>query len=203
MLTWLELSIRYLFIIVSFGFSIPFFIIILHLTKMKVETQGKPQKSGIRNDLEEEDDEESYYRYMEENPNAGLAPVEDDTQEIEYDEDGNPIPPEKKRIIDPLPPIDHSEIEYKPFKKTFYKLHPEIQALTSSKVFELRKTLGISVAGNSPPSPVVSFAHFNMDEKLLKAIIRAEYVSPTPIQSQAVPCALMGRDVLGIAQTGK
>jgi len=36
----------------------------------------------------------------------------------------------------------------------------------------------------------------------LKAIIKAEYSSPTPIQAQAVPAAIMGRDVLGIAQTG-
>lgn len=171
---------------------------------MKNEKQTtRPQKAGIRNDLEEEDNEESYYRYMEENPNAGLAPVDDDTPEIEYDEDGNPIPPDRKKIIDPLPPIDHSVIEYKPFQKNFYTIHPEIQALTNAKVHELRKTLGISVSGNSPPSPICSFAHFNLDDKLLKAIIRAEYVSPTPIQSQGVPCALMGRDVLGIAQTGR
>ncbi|KAK9752725.1 DEAD/DEAH box helicase [Popillia japonica] len=171
--------------------------------QMKNEKQtARPQKAGIRNDLEEEDNEESYYRYMEENPNAGLAPVDDDAPEIEYDEDGNPIPPDRKKIIDPLPPIDHSVIEYKPFRKDFYTLHPEIQALTNAKVQELRRTLGISVSGNSPPSPICSFAHFNLDDKLLKAIIRAEYVSPTPIQSQAVPCALMGRDVLGIAQTG-
>lgn len=171
---------------------------------MKVETQCiRPQKSGIRNDLEEEDDEESYYRYMEENPNAGLTPVEDDMPEIEYDEDGNPIPPDRKKIIDPLPPIDHSTVDYKPFEKNFYKVHPEIQTLTNAKVLELRKALGISVSGNSPPSPVCSFAHFNLDDKLLKAIIRAEYVSPTPIQSQSIPCALLGRDVLGIAQTGR
>lgn len=170
---------------------------------MKVETQtSRPQKAGIRNDLEEEDDEESYYRYMEENPNAGLAPVDDDGIEIEYDEDGNPIAPDRKKIIDPLPPIDHSTIEYQPFEKNFYKIHPDIQTLGTNKVNELKKTLGISVSGNSPPSPVVSFGHFNLDEKLLKAIIKAEYVSPTPIQSQAVPCAMMGRDVLGIAQTG-
>ncbi|KAI4456269.1 rna helicase [Holotrichia oblita] len=161
--------------------------------QMKHEKQTtRPQKAGIRNDLEEEDNEESYYRYMEENPNAGLAPVDDDTPEIEYDEDGNPIPPDRKKIIDPLPPIDHSVIDYKPFQKNFYTIHPEIQALTNAKVHELRKMLGISVSGNLPPSPVCSFAHFNLDDKLLKAIIRAEYVSPTPIQSQAVPCALMG-----------
>lgn len=161
------------------------------------------QKTAVRNDLEEEDNEESYYRYMEENPNAGLLPVDEDNPEIDYDEDGNPIPPDRKKIIDPLPPIDHSQIEYKPFKKDFYVAHPDIQSLRNEQVHHLRKTLDITVTGNSPPKPVASFAHLNLDDSLLKAIIKAEYHTPTPIQSQAVPCALMGRDVLGIAQTGK
>ncbi|EFA08520.1 ATP-dependent RNA helicase DDX42 [Tribolium castaneum] len=170
--------------------------------QMKSEKPGSSsQPTGVRNDLEEEDVEESYYRYMEENPNAGLAPVEEEL-DLEYDEDGNPIPPDKKKIIDPLPPIDHSTIEYKPFEKNFYNEHPEIASLSNKQVAELRKTFDITVSGTHPPKPVSSFAHFNFDDKLLKAIIKAEYTSPTPIQAQAVPCALQGRDVLGIAQTG-
>lgn len=170
--------------------------------KCEKQTTSTQQTAGIRNDLEEEDDEESYYRYMEENPNAGLLPVDEEYPDIEYDEDGNPIAPDKKKIIDPLPPIDHSEIEYKPFVKNFYQEHPEIQSLSNNKVKELLKKFDLTVNGNSPPKPVASFAHFNFDDKLLKAIIKAEYTSPTPIQAQAVPCALLGRDVLGIAQTG-
>ncbi|KAJ8939057.1 hypothetical protein NQ318_007688, partial [Aromia moschata] len=161
------------------------------------------QQTGVRNDLEEEDIEESYYRYMEENPNAGVGPVDDEYSEIEYDEDGNPIAPDKKRIIDPLPPIDHSEIDYKPFTKVFYEEHSDIKALSDSQVSELRKTLDITVSGKLPPKPVSSFPYFGFDDRLLKAIIKAGYSTPTPIQAQAVPCALHGRDVLGIAQTDK
>ncbi len=51
---------------------------------------------GIRDDLENEDDEESYYRYMEENPMAGV--IDDDDMDIEYDEDGNAIIPEYKKV---------------------------------------------------------------------------------------------------------
>lgn len=170
--------------------------------QMKREASNSASQRQVRNDLEEEDDEESYYRYMEENPNAGLVPVDEDHPDVEYDEDGNPIAPDKKRIIDPLSPIDHSTIEYKPFQKNFYNEHPEISSLSSDQVKELREALGIKVTGNNAPKPVSSFAHFNFDEKLLKVIIKAEYSSPTPIQAQAVPCGLLGRDVLGIAQTG-
>nr|CAI5824222.1 unnamed protein product [Callosobruchus analis] len=172
--------------------------------QMQRESQSAStsQQTGIRNDLEEEDNEESYYRYMEENPNAGVLPTDSDYPDIEYDSDGNPIPPEKKKFIDPLPPIDHSEIDYKPFEKVFYKEHPDIAALGEEEVNSLRKTLDLTVTGHDPPKPVSSFGHFGFDDKLLKAIIKAEYTTPTPIQAQAVPCALSGRDVLGIAHTG-
>lgn len=169
----------------------------------KESTSSASLQAGIRNDLEEEDVEESYYRYMEENPNAGVTPIDEDHPEVEYDEDGNPIAPDKKRIIDPLPPMDHSEIPYEPFQKDFYNEHPDISALTDKEVHDLMNILDIHVSGNNPLKPVSSFAHLGFDEKLLKAITKAEYCTPTPIQAQAVPCAMKGRDVLGVAQTGE
>ncbi|KAL0268646.1 UNVERIFIED_CONTAM: hypothetical protein PYX00_010499 [Menopon gallinae] len=158
-------------------------------------------KKGIRDDIDEEDDEESYYRYMEENPLAGVQ-NEDSDAELEYDEDGNPIPPAKNKEIDPLPPIDHSLIDYAEFEKNFYSVHSDIASLTSHKVNDLRKTLGIKVTGPQPPHPVVSFAHFGFDEALMKVIRKSEYTQPTPIQAQAIPAALSGRDIIGIAKTG-
>ncbi|WP_342777559.1 DEAD/DEAH box helicase [Ferrovibrio terrae] len=41
-----------------------------------------------------------------------------------------------------------------------------------------------------------------MSEPVLKAVSDAGYTTPTPIQAQAIPIVLMGRDVLGTAQTG-
>ncbi|XP_051163787.1 ATP-dependent RNA helicase DDX42 [Leptopilina boulardi] len=166
------------------------------------EEERKEEKNkGFRQDIDGEDNEESYYRYMEENPTAGLQ-QEDSDQEIEYDEDGNPIAPAKKKEIDPLPPIDHSEIEYEPFEKNFYNVHDEIAVLNKQQVDELRITLGIKVSGPSPPFPVTSFGHFGFDEVMIKAIRKNEYIQPTPIQAQAVPAALGGRDIIGIAKTG-
>lgn len=140
-------------------------------------------------------------RYMEENPTAGLQQEESD-QEIEYDEDGNPIAPPKKKEIDPLPPVDHTEIQYEPFEKNFYNVHDEIASLSKQQIDDLRKTLGIKVSGPSPPNPVTSFGHFGFDDALIKAIRKNEYTQPTPIQAQAVPAALSGRDIIGIAKTG-
>jgi superfamily II DNA/RNA helicase len=48
----------------------------------------------------------------------------------------------------------------------------------------------------------MSFADLGLSPKLLEAISSAGYENPTPIQEQAIPPALEGRDVLGIAQTG-
>lgn len=43
--------------------------------------------------------------------NAPIVVAEGDEEvELEYDSDGNPMVPEKARVIDPLPPIDHSAV---------------------------------------------------------------------------------------------
>ncbi len=49
---------------------------------------------------------------------------------------------------------------------------------------------------------MTKFSDLSLDPKVLKAVIEAGYETPTPIQAQAIPYALEGRDVLGIAQTG-
>ncbi|WP_298562673.1 DEAD/DEAH box helicase [uncultured Aliiroseovarius sp.] len=49
---------------------------------------------------------------------------------------------------------------------------------------------------------MTKFSDLKLSPKVLKAIDEAGYESPTPIQAGAIPPALEGRDVLGIAQTG-
>ncbi|PZX15665.1 superfamily II DNA/RNA helicase [Celeribacter halophilus] len=49
---------------------------------------------------------------------------------------------------------------------------------------------------------LTKFSDLNLAPKVLKAIEDAGYESPTPIQAGAIPPALEGKDVLGIAQTG-
>jgi ATP-dependent RNA helicase RhlE len=48
----------------------------------------------------------------------------------------------------------------------------------------------------------MTFKELNISEPILKALVKKEYSSPTPVQEQAIPVALKGRDLLGIAQTG-
>ncbi|XP_060921546.1 ATP-dependent RNA helicase DDX42 isoform X2 [Labrus mixtus] len=138
---------------------------------------------------------------MAENPTAGLTQEEED-ENIDYDSDGNPIASATKKIILPLPPIDHSEIDYPPFEKNFYNEHEELSNLTATQVLELRQKLNLRVSGAAPPKPSTSFAHFSFDEQLMHQIRKSEYTQPTPIQCQGVPIALSGRDMIGIAKTG-
>ncbi|PVA07980.1 DEAD/DEAH box helicase [Thalassorhabdomicrobium marinisediminis] len=49
---------------------------------------------------------------------------------------------------------------------------------------------------------MTKFSDLNLDKKVLTAVEETGYETPTPIQAGAIPPALEGRDVLGIAQTG-
>jgi len=53
-----------------------------------------------------------------------------------------------------------------------------------------------------PYVAVNSFTDFCIDERLKKNISRAGYGHPTPIQDQAIPHILAGRDLVGVANTG-
>src|SRR5688572_22217977 len=48
----------------------------------------------------------------------------------------------------------------------------------------------------------VSFAELDLAPEVLHAVLDAGYTHPTPIQQQAIPLALEGRDLIGLAQTG-
>jgi superfamily II DNA/RNA helicase len=48
----------------------------------------------------------------------------------------------------------------------------------------------------------LSFADLHLSDELLRAVNDSGYNEPTPIQRQAIPHVLMGRDIIGVAQTG-
>ncbi|MCU0889680.1 MAG: DEAD/DEAH box helicase, partial [Rubritepida sp.] len=58
----------------------------------------------------------------------------------------------------------------------------------------------IEPAADAAPRTV--FEDLGLSESILRAVSEAGYIHPTPIQEQAIPIVLMGRDVLGCAQTG-
>lgn len=48
----------------------------------------------------------------------------------------------------------------------------------------------------------MNFEQLSLDARVLAGVKAAGYTSPTPIQEQAIPLVMQGRDVLGLAQTG-
>src|SRR5512137_3187756 len=46
------------------------------------------------------------------------------------------------------------------------------------------------------------FDHFGLDPRIVAAVKSMGYSTPTPIQSKAIPIVMLGRDVMGAAQTG-
>ena len=48
----------------------------------------------------------------------------------------------------------------------------------------------------------MTFADLGLSDELLRAVTDSGYTEPTPIQQAAIPSVLMGKDLIGIAQTG-
>jgi len=67
---------------------------------------------------------------------------------------------------------------------------------------ETAKTATQVPAEENAATDAVTFADLNLSPKVVSAVADVGYLTPTPIQAEAIPHALAGKDVLGIAQTG-
>lgn len=65
-----------------------------------------------------------------------------------------------------------------------------------------REDFNISYKGSRIPRPMRSWEESKLTSELLKAVERAGYKKPSPIQMAAIPLGLQQRDVIGIAETG-
>ncbi|CAH8310794.1 unnamed protein product [Eruca vesicaria subsp. sativa] len=65
-----------------------------------------------------------------------------------------------------------------------------------------REDFNISYKGSKIPPPMRRWEESKLSSELLKAVERAGYKEPTPIQMAAIPLGLQQRDVIGIAKTG-
>ncbi|MBN2306401.1 DEAD/DEAH box helicase [Candidatus Peregrinibacteria bacterium] len=55
---------------------------------------------------------------------------------------------------------------------------------------------------NTDYASVPSFHQLGLDPPILKVLDQLNFITPTPIQAQAIPDALKGEDIIGVAQTG-
>lgn len=102
-----------------------------------------------------------------------------------------------------LEPVDHGKIEYEPYRKNFYVEVPELAKMTQEEVNAYRVELeGIMVKGKGCPKPIKTWVQCGVSMKILSSMRRHNYEKPTPIQAQAIPAIMSGRDLIGIAKTG-
>lgn len=90
----------------------------------------------------------------------------------------------------------------------FVKWRPSarVEALTEAQTTEIRDRLGVTVEVETgepaAPSAIESFEDMALTRDIMVDIRHREYDKPSPIQAQAIPVILSGRDVLGCAETG-
>eukprot|EP01120_Amphizonella_sp_Union-15-10_P015330 TRINITY_DN786_c0_g1_i4.p1 TRINITY_DN786_c0_g1~~TRINITY_DN786_c0_g1_i4.p1 ORF type:complete len:811 (+),score=227.65 TRINITY_DN786_c0_g1_i4:64-2496(+) len=65
-----------------------------------------------------------------------------------------------------------------------------------------REDYNITTKGGGIPLPIRDWEESHLPSWLLDAVKEAKYKKPTPIQMQAIPIGLQGRDILGVAETG-
>ncbi|GMR50389.1 hypothetical protein PMAYCL1PPCAC_20584, partial [Pristionchus mayeri] len=102
-----------------------------------------------------------------------------------------------------LPETDHTKVYYRKFRKDFYKEVPDVAAMSRQEVEDLRYELDqILVRGKNCPKPFKTWPQCGANPNILNILKRQNYKTPTPIQAQAIPAIMNGRDVIGIAKTG-
>lgn len=101
-----------------------------------------------------------------------------------------------------LRPIDHSKVDYAPFRKNLYVVPKVLSRLSQDEVAQKRAGLHILVRGKACPPPVDTWEQCGLSERILQILEKNGLSAPFAIQSQAVPAIMCGRDVIGVAKTG-
>ncbi|KAF3330340.1 DEAD-box ATP-dependent RNA helicase 42-like protein [Carex littledalei] len=128
--------------------------------------------------------------------------VEDDEAGLEDEDDDEFMKRVKKTKVDKLALVDHSKINYPPFRKSFYKEVKEITKMTPDEVTAYRKELELKVHGKDVPKPIKTWVQSGLTSKILDTIKKLNFEKPMSIQTQALPIIMSGRDCIGVAKTG-
>lgn len=181
----------------------------MHFDRAGVQQQVQSEEKtiGLTESLPEivsGQDDRDYEKYS---TNEDKPPAASDGHEVNYDSDGLPVSEADKASgdisrIEPLPTVDHSTISYRQFKRNFYSESSESSKMTETELALLREELEVSVQGSNVPKPMTSFQSSSLPSVLIKEITKVGFERPTSIQAQALPIALSGRDLIGLAKTG-
>ncbi|PIA42237.1 hypothetical protein AQUCO_02000003v1 [Aquilegia coerulea] len=108
----------------------------------------------------------------------------------------------KSRKTENLPPVVRLPVTDECFYVRDGDDKSGTHSLTSNQIASLRSKIEIRVMGDFVPPPILSFSSCNLPEKLQQNLEAAGYEVPTPVQMQAIPAALTGKNLLVSADTG-
>lgn len=163
--------------------------------------------------LKESDSLDAFLETLEPTEN-GLAHVNNiepaleasDSEALDDNEDQKLLSSKMKNLQKEkaLQAVDHDQVDYSSFRKSFYHEPESVKSLSPEEVELLRVSMdGIKVSGSNIPAPIWEWHQLGLSS-LVVSILEDDlrFNSPTPIQSQALPAIMSGRDFLGIAKTG-
>ena len=101
-----------------------------------------------------------------------------------------------------LKPVDHKQIQYIHFRKNLYIVPRIFSKLSAEEVKMKRDLMHVKVRGKQCPCPVDTWEQCGLSDRVLAVIEKNELKAPFPIQAQAIPAIMCGRDVIGVAKTG-
>lgn len=169
-------------------------------------TKKVSKQSRIMNEVFDESDEDEDDGGGEEEDLANEKNEAGATGNADEDEDDEAwVKKQTARLskTERLGTVNHDEIDYDPIKKDFYIESREIAAMTKAETRELRAQLdGIKCRGKSVPRPIKTWAQAGLSGRIHELIRRCGFEKPTPIQAQALPVIMSGRDCIGVAKTG-
>jgi len=128
-------------------------------------------------------------------------------------EDADDEPKKKKKKKNKDKPEGNEEAEEKdsddsgndesgPFKKKFYTMTAETEAMSKADTKEYQSKHNITMFGKGRKKfkPLRTFGELGFPDGIMK--ICSGFSNPTPIQAQCWPVLASGRDIIGIAETG-
>ena len=137
-----------------------------------------------------------------EDSDSDYGDLENGEDPLEEEDDDEFMKRVKKTKAEKLSIVDHSKIDYNPFRKNFYIEVKEISRMTPEEVVACRKELELKLHGKDVPKPIKTWHQTGLTSKILETIKKLNYEKPMTIQAQALPIIMSGRDCIGIAKTG-
>jgi ATP-dependent RNA helicase DDX46/PRP5 len=159
--------------------------------KVAVSTGGKKGLKMAMGRIMQWDDSDSDY---DDDGDGGAGLEDEDDEEF--------MKRVKKTKVEKLGVVDHSKIEYQPFRKNFYIEAKDIREMQSEEVAVYRKELELKVHRKDVPKPIKTWLQSGQTSKLLDTIKKLGFEKPMPIQVQALLVIMSGRDCIGVAKTG-